>query len=133
MMSNLTRCCVIAALVCSATAPLGARVVPASVSRVLSPAQHPRTTLDARAQRGAMPHAIYGTVVKITGSLVLLRARNGVLWQIDAAPALAADLVSAPLFVGKLVVAEGLTRAGNTLTAARISRLARLDGLAPDR
>jgi hypothetical protein len=55
------------------------------------------------------------------------------LRTIDASPALAAGTYSGPLFVGKIVVAEGLTRSDGVLTAARVSRLTRLTDSNPDR
>ena len=87
----------------------------------------------AGAQGGATKNAIYGTIVQINGNTVTLRVRNGKLRVIDASSAFAAGTVSAPLFIGKIVIAEGLTRTDGVLSAARLSRLTRLTDSNPDR
>ena len=84
-------------------------------------------------QHGAQPNAIYGTIVQMTGNVLTIRTRAGRLRQVDATPAIRAGTYSAPLFIGKLVVAEGVVRANGMLTAARVSRLSRLEGSDADR
>jgi hypothetical protein len=82
---------------------------------------------------GRTKNAIYGMIVQIVGNVLTIRNRAGRLRTIDASPALAAGTYSGPLFVGKIVVAEGLTRSDGVLTAARVSRLTRLTDSNPDR
>ena len=111
-----------------------ARAIPVEQRRPVGPgALSATTTPGVRGLRGAARNVIYGTIVRLAGNALTIQTRSGALRVVDATPAYAAGTVSAPLYVGKLVAAEGLTRVDGVLAAARISRIARLDHLNADR
>jgi hypothetical protein len=72
-------------------------------------------------------HQIFGTISKVTKTEFVLRTRTGRLIDIDAAPAVAAGLYSAPLFVGKVVVVSGPIDAHGVLYAKTVIRMTRID------
>ncbi len=91
------------------------------------------TVLDARTVRNPMPHVLFGTIVRLSGTMVVLRTRTGSVRAIDAQPAFAAGTISLPLFVGKYVAVDGIVAADGTMTAARITRMTRLTPANRDR
>lgn len=137
----------LAAGLCAAPSAAPAQVrpvvgaVPAPANRLLTVPQRgvpggavPQSAaLGAPKLRGPAKNAIYGTLVQFTGNVLTIQTRNGRLRTVDATPAFAAGTISLPLFIGKLVAAEGLSRTDGVLSAARVSRVTRLDHLEPDR
>jgi len=110
--------------------PLG-RVVPtaALLSRPLAVPE-----ADAAAVRKAAadaPNAVYGTIVRIQANQIVLRLRNRTLVAVDASRAIASGDYSAPLFVGKVVVAEGVKRPDGSFDAIRVMRSGTLDATTP--
>ena len=119
----------------TASLPIGAQPLPVTTQRpaaVTLPGAH-TLIMDARTVRTAMPHVLFGTIVSVHGTTVLLRTRTGGFRTIEAAPAFAAGTVSLPLFVGKIVAIDGVIAADGTLTAARITRMTRLSAANRDR
>jgi hypothetical protein len=72
-------------------------------------------------------HQVFGTISKLAKTEFVLRTRAGRLIDVDAAPAIAAGLYSAPLFVGKVVVVSGPLDAHGVLYAKTIIRMTRID------
>lgn len=72
-------------------------------------------------------HQVFGTITKLTKTEFVMRTRAGRLIDVDAAPAIAAGLYSAPLFVGKVVVVSGPTDAHGVMYAKTIIRMTRID------
>jgi hypothetical protein len=77
------------------------------------------------------PHKIYGEIVAIRGSQLIVRRRNGHLQTVDDTIAIADNAYSMPLFVGKYVVIDG-TMAKGVFGALHIYRLTDLQGLSND-
>ena len=84
--------------------------------------------------RGAVTrNAVFGTIVQVHGSMLTLRLRDGRSEQVDASTAIAQGMFSAPLFIGKVILAEGTRQTGGTFDAVRISRMTTIDKSLPDR
>jgi len=88
----------------------------------------PRPNLGARAE-----HAVYGEIVAMNGTLLTVRLRSGRALRVDASEAARRGTYSAPMFLGKLVAAEGSLGAGGVLYAIRVTRLSRIDQTPADR
>jgi hypothetical protein len=87
----------------------------------------------ASASRGATKNAVFGTIVQVHGSVLTLRLRDGRSETVDASSAIAQGTYSAPLFIGKTILAEGTREPGGIFDAVRISRMTTLDKSSPDR
>ena len=70
---------------------------------------------------------LYGRIEKISGNVLLVRARNGRVLRVDATDALRDGTYSAPLFVGKLVLVAGYYDAAKLLHAESVTRVAHID------
>jgi hypothetical protein len=78
-------------------------------------------------------HRLFGEIVALQGTRAEVRSRTGRIIEVDCGPAIRTGHFSAPLFVGKLVLVEGLYSPDRIMHAARITRLPRLEPtLAPD-
>jgi hypothetical protein len=76
-------------------------------------------------------HSAFGTIEKITGSILVVVLRNRRPIRVDASYAIAHGSYSAPLFVGKIVIVEGRFGRDGTLFATTITRMNRLDASTP--
>jgi hypothetical protein len=72
-------------------------------------------------------HQVFGTITKLSKTEFVMRTRAGRLIDVDAAPAIAAGLYSAPLFVGKVVVVTGPIDAHGVMYAKTVIRVTRID------
>lgn len=123
---------IVAALLAALPSHAGAQLRPAP-QRVLSRgATSPvRTQASDPARHG--DRVLYGRIEAIRGSALVVRARSGRLFRVDASEALRTDTYSAPLFVGKIVVIDGYDGA-KALHATSVMRMGNLDaGTPPDR
>ncbi len=76
-------------------------------------------------------HVAFGTIAKMTGSILTVVLRNRRPVRVDATWAIANGYYSAPLFIGKLVVVEGRFARDGTLFAKTITRMSKVDESTP--
>jgi hypothetical protein len=122
-----------APVVATFAVPVGATVTPA---RIPLPQGQIRTGSAPSAGQGWHParvgqHLLFGTIVALRGSFITVRLRNGRVQIVDATAAIANGDYSAPLFVGKIVSVDGVSR-GTTFIAAHIVRMENLTDLQAD-
>jgi hypothetical protein len=79
----------------------------------------------------ARPHVVVGTILRVTGSSLVVELRTRRLLHVDASTAIASGRYSQPLFVGKFVIIEGSYGRDGTLFANSITRLPRIDSESP--
>ncbi len=78
-------------------------------------------------------HDVFGTIVSVvpTKTAFVMRARNGRLFNVDAASAIANGRFSGPLFLGKVVLVSGGLDARHVFRAVSVTRMTRLDAQTP--
>jgi preprotein translocase subunit YajC len=121
------------------TAAICAALIPATggaqVIRPAAPVVRPSTLPGVVRPGGAVvtANAVFGTITQVSGAMLTVKLRDGRSVKVDASVAVAHGDYSAPLFVGKIIVAEGTRRSNGTFDAVRVTRLPSLDQIPADR
>jgi hypothetical protein len=127
------------ALGIAATAAICAALVPsigcAQVIRPAAPVVRPSTVPSVVRPGGAAAtaNAVFGTITQVSGAILTVKLRDGRTVKVDASAAVAHGDYSAPLFVGKIILAEGTRSPNGTFAAVRITRLTSLNQIPADR
>jgi hypothetical protein len=123
----------------AATAAICAALVPsiggAQVIRPAVPVVRPSTVPSVVRPGGAAAtvNAVFGTITQVSGPILTVKLRDGRTLKVDASTAVAHGDYSAPLFVGKIIMAEGTRLPNGTFVAVRVTRLPSLNQIPADR
>lgn len=120
------------AAICAALVPAigGAQVI-----RPAAPVVRPSTLPGVVRPGGAAAtaNAVFGTITQVSGAVLTVKLRDGRSLKVDASVAVAHGDYSAPLFVGKIIMAEGTRLSNGTFDAIRVTRLPSLNEIPADR